>query len=132
VNADGFGGGHISDRSLSISVSGIALHGRCGVSDEERAVGQTLVVDVRLEPASCPGAETDHLEGTVNYSHVVDLVRGIVEGGEFHLLERLATVIADALWDEADLVRVQVGVAKLAPPVSIAVDAARVEVVRAR
>ena len=49
-----------------------------------------------------------------------------------HLLERLATVIADALWDLAELSRVEVGAAKVAPPVSIAVGAARVEVVRTR
>ena len=42
------------NRSLSISVEGIELRGRCGVSAEERAVGQTLVVDVRLEPGSAP------------------------------------------------------------------------------
>ena len=62
----------------------------------------------------------------------LDTVRGIVEGGEFHLLERLATVIADALWDLAELARVEVAVAKVAPPVSVPVGAARVEVVRVR
>ncbi len=118
--------------TLTISVPGITLRGRCGVTSEERAIGQTLVVDVLLEPVSCRGAETDDLEGTVNYSRVVDVVRGIVEGGEFHLLERLATVIADALWDLAELSRVEVGVAKVAPPVSVPVGAARVEVVRVR
>jgi len=122
----------VTESRLSISVAGIALRGRCGVTAEERAVGQSLVVDVLLEPASCSGAETDDLEGTVDYGRVVEVVRSVVESGEFRLLERLATVIADALWDEADLLRVEVGVAKLAPPVSIPVDAARVEVARVR
>jgi dihydroneopterin aldolase len=122
----------MTERSLTIAVPGITLRGRCGVTPEERAIGQTLVVDVLLEPASCPGAETDDLEDTVNYGRVVDVVRVIVEGGEFHLLERIATVIADALWDLAELSRVEVGVAKIAPPVSVPVGAARVEVVRAR
>jgi dihydroneopterin aldolase len=116
--------------SLSIAVEGIELRGRCGVSDEERAVGQLLVVDVWLEPRECPGAVSDDLSGTVNYSRVVDTVRGIVEGGEFHLLERLATVIADALWDGHDLTFLRIAVAKPAPPVAIPVAAARVEVVR--
>jgi 7,8-dihydroneopterin aldolase/epimerase/oxygenase len=122
----------VTERRLSISVVGITLRGRCGVTAEERAVGQSLVVDVLLEPASCSGAETDDLEGTVDYGRVVEVVRSVVESGEFRLLERLATVIADALWDEADLLRVEVGVAKLVPPVSIPVDAARVEVARVR
>jgi dihydroneopterin aldolase len=122
----------MTERSLTISVPGIALRGRCGVTPEERSIGQSLVVDVLLEPASCTGAETDELEGTVDYGRVVDAVRAIVEGGEFHLLERLATAIADALWDLAELSRVEVGVAKIAPPVSVPVDAARVQVIRAR
>ena len=117
-------------RSLSISIEGIQLRGRCGVSAEERVVGQTLVVDVRLGPAACPGTETDDIEGTVNYSRVVDVVRAIVEGGEFKLLERLATVISDALWEEFALSFLEIGVAKLAPPVKVPVPAARVELVR--
>ncbi len=116
--------------SLSISVEGIELRGRCGVSAEERAVAQLLVVDVHLEPRDCAGAESDDLAGTVNYSRLVDTVRGIVEGGEFHLLERLATVIADALWDEHELVFLEVAVAKPAPPVAIPIAVARVAVVR--
>jgi len=36
------------------------------------------------------------------------------------------------LWDLAELARVEVAVAKVAPPVSVPVGAARVEVVRVR
>jgi dihydroneopterin aldolase len=114
----------------TISVEGIELRGRCGVSAEERAVGQTLVVDVHLEPAGCAGTQTDELEGTVNYSRVVDTVRSIVTEREFKLLERLATVIADELWEAHELVTLTVAVAKVAPPVAIPVAAARVEVSR--
>jgi 7,8-dihydroneopterin aldolase/epimerase/oxygenase len=115
---------------LSISVEGIELRGRCGVTPEERAVGQTLIVDVRLEPAACPGALNDDLSGTVDYGWIVDVVRDIVEGNEFKLLERLAEVIADALWGPLDLAFLEVAVAKPAPPVAIPITAARVEVVR--
>ena len=115
---------------VSISVEGIELRGRCGVTPEERAVGQTIVVDVRLEPVACPGARSDDLSGTVDYGWVVDTVRGIVEGREFNLLERLAEVLADALWEALDLVFLEVAVTKPAPPVAIPITAARVEVVR--
>ena len=117
-------------RSLSISVDGIELRGRCGVTAEERMIGQTLAVDLRLEPAECRGGQTDELEDTVNYGQVVRMVREIVEGGEFKLLERLTTVISDALWDEFELRFLEVAVAKIAPPTVIPVSAARVEVVR--
>ena len=119
-------------RCPSISIEGIELRGRCGVSAEERQVGQVLVVDVRLEPIACPGVESDEIEETIDYAHIVDVVRAIVSGGEFRLIERMASVIANALWDELDLTFLEVAVTKPAPPVSIPVRAARVEVVRTR
>jgi dihydroneopterin aldolase len=85
---------------------------------------------VRLEPIVCPATETDEIGGTVDYGRVVDVVRSIVEASEFHLLERLASVIADALWDDGGLSFLEVAVTKPAPPVAIPVQAARVEVVR--
>lgn len=93
-------------------------------------MGQVLIVDVRLEPISCPGAESDDIVETVDYAHIVDVVRSIVAGGEFRLLERLASVIADALWEDLDLAFLEVAVTKPAPPVAIPVRSARVEVVR--
>lgn len=117
-------------RSPSISIEGIELRGHCGVTDEERAVGQILVIDVRLEPVSCPGAQTDEVTDTVDYAQVVDLVRAVVAGHEFKLLERVATVITETLWQGFDLAFLEVAVSKPGPPVAIPVRAARVEVVR--
>lgn len=116
--------------SLAIIVEGIELRGRCGVTAEERAIGQTLSIDVRLDPPARGAGLSDDLEDTVSYSRIIDYVRSVVEGGEFKLLERLATVICDGLWDKYDPVLVEVAVSKIAPPVSLPVHAARVEVVR--
>ncbi len=116
--------------NLSIILDGIELRGRCGVTAEERAIGQTLVVDVRLDPQARGAGRSDDLADTVSYSLIVDFVRDVVEGDEFHLLERLATVLCDGLWDEFDPVLVEVAVSKVAPPVSLPIHTARVEVVR--
>jgi dihydroneopterin aldolase len=115
---------------MSIILDGIELRGRCGVTAEERAIGQTLVVDVRLDPRALGSGQSDDIDDTVNYSRIVDFVRGVVEGGEFHLLERLATVICDGLWDQFDPLLVEVAVSKIAPPTKLPIHAARVEVVR--
>jgi dihydroneopterin aldolase len=117
-------------RSLSIILQDIQLRGRCGVTAEERSIGQTLSIDVRLDPQPRGAGQSDDLDDTVNYSKIVKYVRKVVEEGEFHLLERLATVLCDGLWDEFDPVLVEVAVSKIAPPVSLPVRAARVEVVR--
>ena len=119
----------MADR-MTITIAGIELRGRCGVTAEERAVGQTLVIGVRLVPLAVGGAVSDELADTIDYGAVVDLVRGAVEGHEYHLIERLATVISDRLWAAFSLVETAVTVHKPAQPVSVAVTEARVEVVR--
>ena len=53
-----------------------------------------------------------------------------MEGREYNLIERLATVIAEELFAAHRLSEVSVRVRKPAPPVSIPVDAAWAEVVR--
>jgi dihydroneopterin aldolase len=116
--------------NLSIILEGIELRGRCGVTAEERAIGQTLVVDVRLDPQPRGAGRSDDLADTVSYSRIVNYVREVVEGREFNLLERLATVLCDGLWDEFGPVLVEVAVSKIAPPVSLPLHTARVEVVR--
>lgn len=116
---------------LTIAVDGLCLRGRCGVTAEERALGQTLVFDLRLMPATCAGARTDALADTVNYGDVVRTVMAVVAEQEFHLLERLATVVADRLWSDG-LDELVVRVRKIDPPVPAPTEAAVVEVVRRR
>jgi len=62
-------------RSLSIIVDGIELRGRCWVTAEERAIGQTLSVDVRLDPPQHGAGHSDDLADTVSYSLIVNHVR---------------------------------------------------------
>jgi dihydroneopterin aldolase len=117
-------------RHVTIGIDGVELRGHCGVSAEERAVGQRIVVDVRLVPREAPGLDSDELAGTVNYSEVTRTVRTAVEGREYNLIERLATVIAEELFAGHRLSEVTVRVRKPAPPVSIPVQAAWAEVTR--
>jgi dihydroneopterin aldolase len=117
-------------RHVTIGLDGVELRGRCGVSPEERIVGQRIVVDVRLVPREAPGLESDDLADTVNYSAVTETVRSLVEGREYHLIERLAAVIADELFAVHNLSEVAVRVRKPSPPVSIPVAASWAEVVR--
>jgi dihydroneopterin aldolase len=115
---------------FAIRVAGVELWGSCGVSDEERAVGQRIVVDVRLVPVEAPGLATDELAGTIDYGEVVALIRDAVEGHEYRLIERLADEICGRLWSAYVLLEAAVVVRKPAPPVGLPIGAAAVEVVR--
>jgi len=117
-------------QAVRIGVEGVELWGRCGVTEEERAVGQRLVVEVRLEPVETSGLRTDDLAGTIDYGAVVALVREAVEGREYRLLERLADEIAARLTVAFAVREVSVTVRKPAPPVGSPIGAAWVEVAR--
>lgn len=117
---------------LSVGLEGIELRGHCGVSSEERAVGQRLVVDVWLSPRAATATASDDLADTVDYGLVASVVERVVGAAEYRLIERLAAVIADELLATLPIDEVKVTVRKPTPPVSVPVAAARVEVARRR
>ena len=115
---------------LTIALEGIELWCHCGVSAEERAVEQRLVVDVFLRPATTRALASDELADTIDYGTATALVHAAVERGEYKLIEHLASVIADDLLAALAIAEVRVTVRKPSPPVGLPVAAARVEVVR--
>ncbi len=113
-----------------ILVQGIQFFGRHGVTPAEREVGQHFVVDVELRLDLARAGASDHLDDTVNYVAVHDLVREIGRGAPVTLLEALAERIARALLERFGLKEVTVRVRKPAPPIDGVMDWVGVEVTR--
>jgi len=113
--------------TLVIELCGLELHARHGVLDDERRAGQTFLVDVELEPADEVAASSDRIEDAVDYRRVVAVVQAVSDGTTYHLLEALATAIADALLAELAVRRVRVRVRK--PEVALAVPVEHAAVV---
>jgi dihydroneopterin aldolase len=94
---------------MIVEVHGLELFGRHGVEDDERAEGQTFLVDVTLhvqEPAE------DSLEATFDYRRARDLVRAVNDARSYKLLETFAAAAADALVAESEIERVTLTVRK--------------------
>jgi dihydroneopterin aldolase len=115
---------------VTIGVSGICLQSRVGVTDEERAVERTLMVDVELVPRTVDGLRSDDLAGTVDYARVVQLVSEVVTGAEYRLIERIAALLCDRLVSDLAISQVTVTVRKPAPPVDTPVTDAWARVTR--
>ena len=98
------------------------------MSDEERREAQVLVVDLRLAPLATHRYESDDLGETIDYAALADLVATIAAEREYRLLERLATLVAERVWELASLAELTVVVRKPAPPMNVVVDHAAVEV----
>lgn len=116
-----------------ILLHGMVFYGYHGVNSEEKSLGQRFVVDLAMERNHRIAGKSDDLADTVNYAKVYELVRGIVEGESFNLLEKLAETIASGVLAEFDVQAVSVRVKK--PEVAIkgsVLSYAGVEIYRGR
>jgi dihydroneopterin aldolase len=77
-------------------------HARHGVLPREKEVAQPFEVDLVLHADLSDAAERDALEATVDYAALYDLVRAIVTGPSFDLVEALAGAIASAVLAATD------------------------------
>lgn len=78
-------------------LTGMRFSGHHGCSAEERAVGQTIVVDVELELDLSKSGRSDNLDDTINYVAVFDVIKNVVEGEPRKLIEAVAEGIAAKL-----------------------------------
>jgi dihydroneopterin aldolase len=107
---------------MTIELNGLLLHGFHGALDWERERGQNFLFDLELEVGDA--GSSDRLEDAVDYRDVAACVREVSDGRAYHLLEALATAVADELAARFRLERVSVRVRKpdvvLDPPVTYA------------
>jgi dihydroneopterin aldolase len=111
----------------------IQLYGRHGVYPEENRLGQRFYVSLELKLDLGAAGRTDDLEQTVNYAEVYALVKSVVEGEPFKLIEALAETLATRILDAyAKIHEVTVRVLKPHPPFDIVFDGVTVELTRRR
>lgn len=103
-----FGGNTLA----TIRLEGLSVFGHHGARPYEKEAGQRLEVDLILEPMSAAAETSDRLADTVDYDLLYQLVREVVESNSFHLLEKLARSVADAILEKFPFRRVMVRIAK--------------------
>jgi dihydroneopterin aldolase len=102
-------------------IEGLEIYGHHGVPAEEKVIGQRLLFDMRLTMEQCPGAHSDEVTGTVDYTEVIDVVTEVATVESYSLLERLAQVTAETVLKMFPLIdEVWVQVSKPHPPVACA------------
>jgi len=80
-----------------LSLLGMRFEARHGVLPEEKLTPQPFEVDLVLHADLSAAAERDDLDATVDYSSLFGLVRSIVEGRSYDLIEALAGSIAEGV-----------------------------------
>ncbi len=101
----------------TVLIAGLELDTRIGVTEDERAHPQPVVIDVAVDADLTTAAGSDDLADTLDYDALVEEIAVIAESREFNLLERLAGEIADRISTNEAVQRVTVEVAKKDPPI---------------
>jgi 7,8-dihydroneopterin aldolase/epimerase/oxygenase len=122
-----------NDYPDQILLSGLSFHGYTGVFSFEKQVGQKFTIDLVLCFHQLAAVNSDKLTDTVHYGTVFSIVKEIVEGQRYDLIERLAGEIVHTLLEDFPLIdAVDVVVSKPEAPVEGEFEAMRVHVFRVR
>ena len=104
------------DSERIIEIRGLEVSARIGVPDEERAVPQRLLLDLRFAALDQPRDLGDDINLTVDY-HALSLRASAMAGGRPRkLIETLADEISTTLRDEFRLRWIEVTVRKFILP----------------
>lgn len=120
------------DGSDLIEIRGLKLRGRIGVTADERAHEQSLVINVGARLDTRAASATDDLRATLDYEEVVRQISKIVTTEEYSLIETLADHIARYVLEHKFIEDVWVRIAKPQAPLPEEVDEVAVEITRSR
>jgi dihydroneopterin aldolase len=74
-----------------------------GIYDWERAIRQTVRIDLEMATDIRRAAASDHIDDTLNYKAVAKAVIAFVEASRFQLVETLAEKVAELVLVEFDV-----------------------------
>lgn len=114
-----------------ITLKGMSFYGYHGVLPEEKTLGQRFLVDVTVHLDLYAAGQRDSIRESIDYTKLYGLVKEIVEGEKFNLIEALAERIAGTVLASFKSVQ-QVEVTVTKPEVPIAGILAGVQVQIAR
>lgn len=99
-----------------------------GVSDEERACQQDVVLNIVLYTDFVHAAQTDDVNDTVSYFDLHAKIGAFLSASSFKLIEVLANAIADICLEDSKVSQVEVTVEK--PHILSAVESAGVTLIK--
>jgi len=105
-----------------ITLAGIKLRPRIGVTPGERRQPQICEADVSLWGDFDAAAHTDSLDKAVDYSRVLSAVTGVAHAREYNLIEALAHAIARRVLQDFPVRRVRVRLRKTPASLAAALD----------
>lgn len=99
-----------------IEIENMEFHANHGHFAEEQVIGNTFLLDLKIEYDSDKAQDSDNLKDTVNYQRAYEIVKREMKISS-HLLEHVGARILDSLMKELNGIEsAQVKVSKVNPP----------------
>jgi dihydroneopterin aldolase len=101
-----------------IELKNMVFHARHGVLEQEKKVGNTFTVSLKLYLDLSIAGQSDHLKDTLNYAEVFEIVKKEMAVPS-NLLEHVASRIIQTIKHAFPrIVKIQIRLAKMRPPVN--------------
>ena len=113
----------------TLTICGLTAQCRLGVLESEQATPQEVQVDLELAIDAAKAAQRDEVNDAVDYARLVAVVKALVEGHAYRLMETMAEDIAALILREFPTPEVEVKVTKRALP---GIESATVEITRGK
>ena len=121
---------HTEDKILIRNLKIFAYH---GVNPEEKEFGQNFLFDIDVWLDISKPCMTDDVDDTVSYAKIIKAVRRIVTKEKYDLIERVAQVTADGLFEEFEPInKIKITLKKPDAPIKAEFDWVGVEIERTR
>ncbi len=115
-----------------VSLEGMEFYAFHGFYEEEREKGNDFIVDVHVTTDFTRAAESDEIDGTVNYETIYSITKEEMTIPN-KLLERVAQRILERLFNSfKSASTIEISVAKKNPPVGGKVNHSKITIVRTR
>lgn len=101
-----------------MTIHQITCYGYHGTHPAERNLGQKYIVNISLVYPVDVCIESDQIDSTINYIELYKITKQIVETNQCHLLEKLTSMVAQAIWTRYSMTRLTVTIIKEKLPVN--------------
>lgn len=114
-----------------INLRNMAFYGYHGNLASENELGQRFFVDISMALDLSKAGQSDNLEDSINYAEIYERTKQIVGGKPHRLIERVGTLIAEAIWGHYEgLIGLSVTVRKPEAPIPGLFDHVEVVITR--
>ncbi len=97
---------------MKINVKEIPCYVSIGIHEEEKKMGQNLLIDVTVEIDSTNAIKSDTVVNTVNYVDIYKMVQKVGKSKSFSLIETLAENLLETILDHPSVKSTKITVYK--------------------